>query len=535
MDLLPVPRTFDDDTLATGLDPNLVLPAMIRRRALEDPDRTFMIEVGGRSVTYGEFWDELLGWCTLLQSLGAKPGDRVASLLPASIDSQLLWLAASCIGAWEVAVNPDLRGELLHHVFTDSAPVHCFARNDTAHVAQNCGVSVALTVVPRGESFVVGVERATLETLPTPSDVSCVIYTSGTTGPAKGAIIPWGQLSTILGRTPRSWFSESDAVYAPLPMFHVTGRSPTITMADVGGRVVFREKLSISEFWEDVRAYQCTSTTAAGASLLLAMPSVDDDADNPLTIALFGPLGPAAIEFGRRFGVSLISNYGSTEIGFPFTNRDVALETCHIAGWLRPGYQARVVNSEGVDLPFGAAGELLIKPPNPSLMTQGYLNRPDATAKAIVDGWYHTGDAAILHESLPGRPALQFVDRIKDTVRRFGENISGSALETIINADAELIECAVLGVPSEVAGQEILLVVRPIDAGLFVPESLFERLRSQLPKHCLPAFIGVRADEFPKTPNGKIRKVELIGEIDRVASGEVWVSPAVVGSRVQKA
>jgi carnitine-CoA ligase len=167
-------------------------------------------------------------------------------------------------------------------------------------------------------------------------------------------------------------------------------------------------------------------------------------------------------------------------------------------------------------------------------MTRGYLNRPDATAKAIVDGWYHTGDAVILHESLPGRPALQFVDRIKDTVRRFGENISGSALETIINADVELIECAVLGVPSEVAGQEILLVVRPIDADSFVPETLFERLRDQLPKHCLPAYIALRADEFPKTPNGKIRKVELTDEIDRVASGQVWVSSAAVVSRGQR-
>jgi carnitine-CoA ligase len=534
MDPLPTPRSFDDDPLATGLDPSLVLPVMIRRWALEDPKRAFMVEVGGRAVSYGEFWDELLGWCTLLTSLGVKPGDRVASLLPASIDAQLLWLAASCIGAWEVAVNPDLRGELLRHVFTDSAPVHCFARPDTAHVAQNSGVDVALTIVPRGESFVAQVTRATLDTLPAPSDVSCVIYTSGTTGPAKGAIIPWGQLSTILGRTPRSWFSESDAVYAALPMFHVTGRSPTITMADVGGRVVFREKLSISEFWDDVRTYQCTSTTASGAALLLALPPSEDDVDNPLQIALFGALGPTAIEFGRRFGVSLIANYGSTEIGFPFTNRDVSPETCHIAGWLRPGYEARVVNSDGDDLPYGAAGELWIKPPDPLLMTRGYLNRPDATAKAIVDGWYHTGDAVILHESLPGRPALQFVDRIKDTVRRFGENISGSALETIINADVELIECAVLGVPSEVAGQEILLVVRPIDADSFVPETLFERLRDQLPKHCLPAYIALRADEFPKTPNGKIRKVELTDEIDRVASGQVWVSSAAVVSRGQR-
>ena len=99
--------------------------------------------------------------------------------------------------------------------------------------------------------------------------MSCVIYTSGTTGPAKGAVIPWGQFNAVLGRTPRSWFFPDDAVYAPLPMFHVTGRTPTVTMADVGGRVVLREKLSVSEFWSDVCEYGCTSNTVSSAALLL--------------------------------------------------------------------------------------------------------------------------------------------------------------------------------------------------------------------------------------------------------------------------
>ncbi len=526
MSPIPIPGTYDDDPLANGLNPSLVLPVMIRRWATDDPDRAFMTEVGGRSVTYGEFYDEMLRWCTLLRSLGVGRGDRVASLLPASIDAQLLWLAASCIGAWEVAINTELRGEFLRHVLADSAPVHCFARPDTLRVLEGSGVAV--TVVPRGESFVANIGPATLDTMPSPSDVSCVIYTSGTTGPAKGAVIPWGQFSSILGRTPRSWFSDSDAVYAPLPMFHVTGRTPTLTMADVGGRVVFREKLSVTEFWNDVRAYKCTSNTASGAALLLALPPRDDDADNPLRIALFGALGPTAIEFGRRFDVTLLANYGSTEMGFPFTNRDVTVETCQIAGWLRPGYEARVVGPDGNVLPFGQVGELHVKPPHRDLMTKGYLNRPDATAKAIVDGFYHTGDAAILHEGPPGRPALEFVDRIKDTVRRFGENISGSALETIINAEPDVIECAVLGVPSEVAGQEVLLVVRPMDRDSFSSEALFARLREALPKHCLPAFVGVRVEDFPKTPNGKIRKVDLVGEIARVAAGDVWVSPVAV-------
>ncbi len=313
-------------------------------------------------------------------------------------------------------------------------------------------------------------------------------------------------------------------------MFHVTGRTPTVTMADVGGRVVLRERLSIGEFWRDVKEHNCTSTTAASAALLLAAAPRDDDADNPLRIVLFGALGPTAIAFAERFDVRLVSNYGSTEVGFPFTNRIVRTETCHIAGWLRPGYEARTIGPDGSNVAEGEVGELLIKPPHRLLVMEGYLGRPDATEKAIIDGWYHTGDAVIL---LPGG-AMQFVDRIKDTVRWFGENISGSALEAIINNDRAVLECAVVGVDSAVAGQEVLLVVRPMDEPDFDPAALFARLVDGLPKHCLPAFIATRRDEFPKTPNGKIRKVELGPEIARPAAGDVWVSPAAVASRTPR-
>lgn len=528
--LMPVPET--DDPLARGLDPSLVLPVQIQRWATTEPDRPFMTEVSGRSVTYGEFWDELLRWCTLLQSMGVQPGDRIVSLLPASIDAQLLWLAASCVGAWEVAVNPELRGEMLRHVLVDSAPIHAFVRPDTEHVIANSGVDIPTTVVERGVSFVASHAPAELASLPTPDDVSCVIYTSGTTGPAKGGVIQWSQFGTIIGRTPRNFFSDTDAVYAPLPMFHVTGRTPAVTMADVGGRVVFREKLSVGEFWADVRAHRCTSTTSAGAAMLLAQPARDDDADNPLRIVLFGALGPAALEFARRFDVFPIANYGSTEVGFPFTNLDVRVETSHLAGFLRPGYSARVVDEAGTPLPFGEVGELHVRPPDRRLILRCYLNSPEATERAIVDGWYRTGDNAKLHE-WPGRgPALEFVDRMKDTVRRFGENISGTALETIINAEPDVAECAVVGVPSEIAGAEVLLLVIPMDPSTFDPAVLFVRLRELLPKHCLPAFIAVRGDEFPKTPNGKIRKVELGDEVARARSRkDVWVSPAVVTAR----
>jgi carnitine-CoA ligase len=515
-----------DDPLATGLDPAVVIPARIAHWADVEPDRTFMTEVDatGRSVTYGEFHDELLRWCAYLRALGVGPSARVAAFLPQSIDAQLVWLAASCVGAYEVAVNPELRGEMLRHVLADSKASVCFVRPEHADVPASAGLDVEVVVVPRGGGFVSGFDPVPLDRFPGPSDVCCVLYTSGTTGPAKGAVIPWGHLSAILGRTPRSWFAPDDAVYTPLPMFHVTGRTPTLTMADVGGRVVLRERVSITEFWSDIRVHGCTSTTVTSAPLLLAAPPSADDTRHPLRFGLFGPLGPVVVEFGRRFNVRCIANYGSTEIGFPFTNRRVALDTCHLAGWLRPGYEAMVIGPEGDDLGSGEIGELLIKPPHPLLMMQGYLGDPALTDKVVVDGWYHTGDAVILHED----GSLQFVDRLRDTLRRFGENISSAALESVINTDPAVLECAVLGVPSQVAGHEVLVLVRTSEGASFDAENLYRRLIDQLPRHCLPAFIMSYHDEFPKTPNGKIRKVALKGEIEQAAAGGAWMSPSAV-------
>ena len=178
--------------------------------------------------------------------------------------------------------------------------------------------------------------RSPFDELPGPDDVSCVIYTSGTTGPSKGVVIAWAQMSAIVGRLPREWLSADDAVYSPWPMFHVTGRSPMMAMADVGGRVVLREGFSRPDFWTDIRTHGCTSTTiGAVTGLLLAAPERDDDRDHPLRFVLFGKVGDEGRRLLDRFGVDGVCFYGSTEVGFPVGQRPVAPGHEHLAGWLR--------------------------------------------------------------------------------------------------------------------------------------------------------------------------------------------------------
>jgi crotonobetaine/carnitine-CoA ligase len=501
---------IDDDPLAVALDPTNVLPRRIEHWWRSDPDRPFLVEIGaGRTQTFGSFRDLILRWARVLHDHGVRHGERIVSFLPSSVDAHAVWLAASMIGAYEVPVNPELRGEFLRHVLTDSGASLCIVRPDQAPILNDSGVAGLTPLIAAADSDLSDVDPLDIERLPEPGDVSCVIYTSGTTGPAKGVMITWAQMSATIGRIPRSWLSESDAVYSPWPMFHVTGRTPMCSMANVGGRVVLRDRFSLSDFWTDIRTHECTSTTiGAVTALLLDEPSRADDADNPLRVVFFGRAGRPACEFMERFDAVGVACYGSTEVGFPIVNRPIERGNADIAGWLRPGYEARVVDIDGADVP-AAVGELWISPPDRRMILREYLGQPARTTEAVVDGWYRTSDAVRRHE----HGGFEFVDRMSDTIRRFGENISATTLEDAVAADPDVLECAAVGVPSPVAGQEILLVIVPTQGCTFAPGALAGRLGETLPRYMRPAYIAV-VDELPKTPNGKIRRVGLAGTVD---------------------
>jgi crotonobetaine/carnitine-CoA ligase len=506
----------DDDAVTVALDVEFVLPRRIAIWAVTDPDRPFLEEVTGRSMTYGETWHGVRRWITWLsRDLGVKSGDRVLTLLPSSIDFVLAWLALGCIGALEVPVNPELRGMFLSHIVTDAAPSLALVRPELASMLDDFDVPVV--VVDRDRDPTAPDPDVEVVEWPQPADAACVIYTSGTTGPAKGVVLTWAQLAAIIGRIPRSWLSRDDAVFAFNPVFHVTGRSPLMSMSDVGGRLVLKEKFSGSTFLDEVRKHGCTSATV-NAALMLATPPHENDADNPLRFVFAGHNARLAQQFGERFGLTPIDAYGSTEAGFPMCRRQAGDAAGGTAGWLRRGYSARVVDADGHDVADGEVGELLVRPPSRELMMKEYLGQPDATAAAWEGEFYRTGDAVTRNAD----GSFTFVDRMKDTIRRLGENISSQQIEVAVAADLAVGACAALGVPDQVAGQQVLLVVQPREiSDVIDPEALFVRLTAVLPRYMLPAYIVV-ANDLPLTPTGKVQKSGLLARIDLA---DAWTSP----------
>jgi crotonobetaine/carnitine-CoA ligase len=515
----------DDDAGGLALDPDRVLPRRVASWAEQDPDRPFLQEVTGRAVSYAESIEGIRRWATVLRDLGVAPGDRVLSMLPASIDAYLLWMAAGCVGACEVPVNPELRGTFLSHALEASGARLCLARPEFVPVAESAAIpGLDVVAVDRERPPTVGAVLGEID-WPTPEDESCIIYTSGTTGPAKGAILSWAQMAATIGRIPRSWLTGDDAVYCCHSAFHVTGRSPLPAMADVGGRVVLRERFSLHDFWGDVCRHGCTSTTAF-VPLLLGLPEREDDRENPLRVVLAGQSGRQTERFSERFGAQVVTCYGSTEVGFPIATRwpkplPESGPVPRDCGWLRRGYAARIVGEDGQEVPDGTSGELWIRPPSSSLMMRGYNGLPEKTASAIVDGWYHTGDALIRHPD----GCFEFNDRLRDTIRRMGENISSSSLEAVVLGDDEVQDCAAIGVSDEVAGQEVFLLVVPRQGRTIDPEALSERLEGELPRYMQPAYVLIVEDAaVPRTPTNKIRKVALL---DAFNLEDAWRSPRV--------
>lgn len=511
-----------------------VLPTSVATYAAETPDAPFIVEIGGDTLTYGQAHDRALVWASALRGHGVNAGDTVLSMLPNIPDCICAWLGIGWLRAIEVPVHTAAKGRMLHYFINDSrakiALVGQRHLSELLSVRDELDHLETIVVVPDGEGlrptasestgrlqmvhadeFVTGHTAEPGLSTPHLGDVATILYTSGTTGPSKGVMVPWGQFwQTAQGLDPLGLLGPSDRYYCPHPLFHNGGKSVVAAMGLVGGRIVLRDRFRTSTFWSDVREYGCTSAMLIGSmvAFLESEPAAEDDADSPLALVHAVPLPVNAEEFSGRFGVRLQAWFGMSECGVPIATPDWAARNGDGCGTVRPGFTCRIVDSQDHPVSPGEVGELVIRADEPWMMNLGYWGMPDKTVEAWRNLWLHTGDA--VRQDSDGR--FHFVDRIKDALRRRGENISSVEVEAEINEHRAVQESAVVGVDSEWGEQEVLAHVVPASGHEVDPEQLHTFLVERMPRFMVPRYIHV-THELPRTPSGKVRKIELRGAI----------------------
>lgn len=502
---------------------------MLAERAALAPDSVALKHVDGRALSAADLLRQARRRATALAALGVQPGDRVVVYADDYFENFISWLGIGLAGAIEVPVNPALRSSSLIHPIADSRSTIVLT---TQPLMENLfGLDAELqglqTVVVLdnddggpggGGTRLVGraefdTEADDLRELPAPEvwDTACIIYTSGTTGPPKGVLVPWGQIAhnTRTSAMKDSQFTGPRYSYAA--PFHMSGKYNFACSLDTQETMVVRDGFSLSNFWSDLRTFGCTATQLFPqlATGLLMQPELPSDADNPLQFVWCFPAFPEVDQFKKRFAVERIATgFGMTEIGGPIVNRDTTSLNWTNSGSVvdnPSGIEVKLVDEHDLEVPTGAVGEVVVRTREPWALNTGYWNLPEVTASAWKNGWFHTGDAMTV--DVAGN--FLFVDRLKDCIRRKGENVSSFEVESYARQHIGVDEVAAIGVASPLGEEDIKIVVVRSPESVITAEGLVKDLREVMPRFMVPRYVEF-VDQLPKTAaTGRTRKVDL--------------------------
>jgi crotonobetaine/carnitine-CoA ligase len=294
-----------------------------------------------------------------------------------------------------------------------------------------------------------------------------------------------------------------ETILVNLPLFHVSGIAGVYAALVHGGTVAIVNAFSPTRFWPQVRHFDAVTSCGIVGSmgpLLIKQPPTPDDRNHHYRFVVIAPLLESGLAIAERHGFGFYSSFGMTEVPLPLVSDpgDKRLGSC---GRPRSGVQARVVDANDIEVPDGSVGELILRADLPWAFMHGYHGMPEATAAAWRNGWFHTGDA--FRREADG--TFYFVDRIKDAIRRRGENVSSSEVEAEIVAHHAIRDCAVVAVPSEHGEDEIMAVIEPREDAVIDPVELTAFLTPRLAYFMVPRFIRV-VPALPRTHSLRVQK-----------------------------
>jgi crotonobetaine/carnitine-CoA ligase len=501
----------------------VVTRRILERQASARADALCVIGPTGASWTWAEGLDNAYRSAHQLRSHGIGPGDHVLLFLPNGLDWLRAWWGISCLGAVMVTVNTAYRGEILRRVCADSGASVIITNQGLAE--RLAPLDLDLQVVQPGE-LADGTAAA-----PDAGEgefevwsVHAVNFTSGTTGPPKGVLTPY--LATYMGGINAmgagGGLTPDDRWLVDTPLFHVSGQMTALACLSAGASLVLREQFAGTTYWQVAAETGATHSMLVGtmANFLLSQVKSAAERAHHLRLIVLAPMVGDPVAFRARFGVpELCSVYGQTEISTPLLIPPGAAIVPGSVGRPRRGVQVRIVDEHDRPVPCGEVGELIVRTDRPWEMNLGYLGHPAESMAAWRNGWFHTGDAFRRDDD----DNFFYVDRLRDTLRRRGENISSFHVEAEAVAHPDVLECACVGVASEFGGDEVKIFVVPVDGRSVDPARLVSFLDERLPHFMVPRFVEVVA-ELPKNQTLRIQKFELR---TRGNSSRTWDREAV--------
>jgi crotonobetaine/carnitine-CoA ligase len=495
---------------------------LLEDRARELGKKT-MLYFKGQTFSYAEMNENANRMANFLKGLGGEPGKVVAIVMKNSPQWLDIFFGAQKLGMCAVPTNIQLRGEGLAYIFNHSEAdfialdpdLYQYYEAVKDKLEHKHKLIINTEGAQKAESLPAGavsLESAYAPDSSTrkpevaidPESICMMLYTSGTTGRAKGVPTKYGRtmLKTMVVLA-KATLKKSDIYYTCLPLFHANSLILTVSMAMAAkAQAAVYEKFSASRFWDEIRECGATVFNSIGAMIpiLMKQPEKPDDADHNVRYVLSAACPTAMWEpFEKRFGTNIYEGYGSVDGGgfiiINFGNAPVGSMGKPLFG------KYRLVDDEGNDVPVGTPGELIFFAGREKDRSVEYYKDDKATESKMKEGWLHTGD--LVNSDKKGN--LYFAGRKTESLRRKGENISAYEVEQAILQHPEIVECAVFAVPSELAEDEVMAVIVPLEDKKPEPSEIVRFLHDKLAKFAIPRYWRTMK-EMPKTETQRVIK-----------------------------
>lgn len=478
-----------------------------------------------RDLSYNEAAARVSKRLSALQKSGYAAGDRIALLLGNQPQYFIEMLACNALGISVAPINPDLTSAEAAYILRHSGArllVFADGYQDLAEVA--CQLADNLQSVNGQSEFFPEIAGGAQPAPITRASEASLLYTSGTTGTPKGCILSNDYYFCLgdfyAGRDGLVQLRPgAERILNPLPVFHQNAGIFSLMGALLTGNcLIMTDRFHASSWWQEVVQSRATIVHYLGVmpAILAKLPVCDQENQHAVRLGIGAGVEPAHHEaFEKRFGFPLIELWGMTEAGGGFF-ADTEPRQIGTRGVGRPrgiegqDLEFRLVDDTGADVPPGEPGELLVRRvgPNPRRgFFDGYLKDSGTTEQAWSGGWFHTGDVFWQDET----GMLHFAERKKNIIRRSGENIAALEVETVLRDHPEVRRVAVIAVPDEMRGEEVMACVETgpeVTHGRDLAESIFQWCRDRLAYYKAPGWV-LFVDAIPTTSTQKMQKSQI--------------------------